>query len=306
MRLAFMGSAALAVPALRRLVAVGHAVAGVYSQPPRAAGRGQREKRTPLHDAAVALDLPVVTPSSLKDTAEQARFAALELDAAVVAAYGLLLPQPVLDAPRLGCLNIHASLLPRWRGAAPIERAILAGDTESGVTIMQMDAGLDTGPILTQRAVPIADTTTAAELHDRLAVLGAEMIVAALAGCDGGELRPVPQPAEGATYAKKLGRDDGRLDWSESATSLQRRVRAMTPWPGAWCELDGTRLKILAAMVVPKQQETEPGTVMDGALTIVCGEDALRLLRVQRPGRAPMETSAFLRGYPIAAGRRLG
>ncbi len=304
MKLAFMGSADLAVPALRRLVDDGHDVVRVYSQPPRPAGRGHRERPTPVYAEAGRLGLTVVTPRSLKSTDEQQAFARLGLDAAVVAAYGLLLPPPVLAAPRLGCINIHASLLPRWRGAAPIQRAILAGDTETGVTIMQMDAGLDTGPMLLRRAVPMTDTTTAETLHDDLAALGAEMLAEVLPRLDRGEITPTPQPDEGATYAKKLARDEGRLDWSWPAEQLGRQVRALNPWPGVWCMLGDMRLKVLS--VEPLLNiHGEPGVVLDDRLTVACGAGALRLRRVQRPGKAPMAADDFLRGHALGKGDQL-
>ena len=305
MKLAFMGSADLAVPALCRLVDEGYDIVRVYSQPARPAGRGQRETQTPVHAAADRLGLAVATPRSLKSEEEQTAFAALRLDAAVVAAYGLLLPPPILKAPRLGCINIHASLLPRWRGAAPIQRAILAGDTETGVTIMQMDAGLDTGPMLLRRAVPIADATTAAGLHDQLAALGADMLADVLPRLGRGEITPTPQPATGATYAKKLARDEGRLDWSLPAAHLARQARALNPWPGVWCMLGGDRLKVLSVEVVAVS-DGAPGTVLDDRLTVTCGTGALRLLQVQRAGKAPMAAADFLRGHNLGKGDLLG
>ena len=300
MRLAFMGSPDFAVPALRALHAAGHEIAAVYTQPARPAGRGQALRPSPVQRAAEALGLAVRAPARLRrDEAEHAAFAALQLDAAVVAAYGLILPAPMLGAPRLGCLNIHASLLPRWRGAGPIQAAILAGDTESGVTIMQMDEGLDTGAMLLRRAVPIGPVTTSESLHDALAALGAEMIVEALATCPA----PTPQPP-GETYAPKLTRESGRLDWTADATTLDRTVRGLVPWPGAWTMLDGDILKVLSAQ--PEAGNGVPGTVLDGALLVACGRCALRLLRVQRPGRPPMEATAMLRGRPVAPGAILG
>jgi methionyl-tRNA formyltransferase len=253
-----------------------------------------------VQQAAEALGLDVRTPASLKrDPAAQAAFAALGLDAAVVAAYGLLLPEPMLAAPRRGCLNIHASLLPRWRGAAPIQAAILAGDAETGVTIMQMDAGLDTGAMLLRAAVPITAQTAAAELHNRLAELGARLLLRALA-----ENPPaVPQPAEGATYAPKLSREDGRLDWTQTAETLARRVRALNPWPGAFATLGGEPLKVLAA--VPEAGAGDPGTVLDDDFLVATGAGALRLTRVQAPGRAAMQSIAFLRGRRVPPGTRL-
>ena len=294
-----MGSPDFAVPALRALHGAGHAIAAVYCQPPRPAGRGHAVRPCPVQVAAEALGLPVRTPTRLRgDAAVQAAFAALDLDAAVVAAYGLILPPAMLAAPRRGCLNIHASLLPRWRGAAPIQAAILAGDTASGITIMQMDAGLDTGPILLREAVPITEATTAAALHDTLAVLGARLILRALAAPPA----PVAQPAEGVTYAPKLGRADGRLDWTGEAAALVRRVRALNPWPGTFAMLGDTPLKVLAAR--PEPGSGAPGEVLDAALLVAAGTGALRLLRVQAPGRAALDAAAFLRGHPLPPGTR--
>ena len=300
MRLAFFGTPDFAVPALDALVAAGHEIACVYTQPPRAAGRGGKERRSPVHGVAERSALTVRAPETLKDAAAQADFAALELDAAVVVAYGLILPKPILEAPRLGCFNIHASLLPRWRGAAPIQRAILAGDSETGITIMAMDEGLDTGPELLKETVPIGPSATAETLHDQLSVLGARLIVEALEGLATGQLTPTPQAEEGATYAAKLTRDEGRLDWNRPATELEHQVRAFSPWPGAWFTHGDDRLKVVAAELAPGSGA--PGSVIDDQLTIACGAGALRLLNVQREGRAPMTAAAFLRGYPIARG----
>jgi methionyl-tRNA formyltransferase len=301
MRLAFMGSPDFAVPALRALHAAGHEIAAVYCQPPRPAGRGQRETPCPVHQAALALGLEVRTPARVrKDAAEHAAFDALDLDAAVVAAYGLILPKAMLDAPRLGCLNIHASLLPRWRGAAPIQAAILAGDAESGVTIMQMEEGLDTGPALLASRTPIGPRTTTPELHDALAAIGAALILRVLAEPP----PPVPQPEAGVTYAPKLTKEDARLDWSADATALDRRVRALNPWPGTVFQHAGEAIRVLAAE--PAEGGGPPGTVLDGAPTIACGQGALRLLRLQRPGRGPLPAADFLRGFPLPPGTLLG
>ena len=304
LRLAFMGSPEFSVPALEALHAA-HDVVCVYTQPPRPAGRGHAVTRCAVHAAADRLGLPVRHPVSLKrDPAAQAAFAALDLDVAVVAAYGLILPQTVLDAPRRGCLNIHASLLPRWRGAGPIQAAILAGDPESGITIMQMEAGLDTGPMLLRATVPIGPHTTATTLHDALSALGGPLVLQTLAE----NPPPQPQPAEGATYAPKLTRADGALDWTQPAETLDRQIRALNPWPGTWCTPglpgwgDGV-LKILDAVPVPGAGA--PGTVLDG-LTIACGTGALRLLRIQRPGKGPVDAAAFLNGTKIPAGTILG
>jgi methionyl-tRNA formyltransferase len=300
MRLAFMGSPDFAVPALRALCAAGHAIAAVYCQRPKPAGRGYALRPCPVQEAAEGLGLPVRTPTRLRDPAEQAVFAALGLDAAVVVAYGLILPPAMLDAPRRGCLNVHASLLPRWRGAAPIQAAVLAGDAETGVTIMRMNAGLDTGPVLLREAVPITPTTTAAMLHDALAEVGARLVLRALAE----DPMPVPQPETGVTHAPKLTREAGRLDWAREAAALERQVRAFDPWPGCFTTLRGMPLKVLAAAVVPGS--APPGTVVDSQLTVGCGREALRLVRVQLAGRPAMTAEAFLRGHAVPVGTVLG
>jgi methionyl-tRNA formyltransferase len=297
MRLAFMGTPEFSVPALHALHRAGHEIAAVYCQPPRPAGRGQSVRKCPVQVAAEALGLAVRTPVRLKrDTAEHAAFAALGLEAAVVVAYGLILPETMLAVPVHGCLNIHASLLPRWRGAAPIQSAILAGDAESGVSIMRMDAGLDTGPMLLRAAVPIGADTTASTLHDALSELGAELVLRALAE----NPEPVPQPEAGVTYAAKLTRDDGRLDWTRDAAALARQVRALNPWPGTFTHLDGEVLKVLAAE--PAHGSGAPGMVLDDGLVVATGQGALRLTRVQAPGRAAMAAEAFLRGRRVGCG----
>jgi methionyl-tRNA formyltransferase len=255
---------------------------------------------SPVQVLAEGHALAVRCPVSLRDPAAQDEFAALGADAAVVAAYGLILPQAVLAAPRLGCLNVHASLLPRWRGAAPIQRAILAGDAETGITIMQMDEGLDTGPMLLREAIVIAPDMTAGALHDRLAALGGRMIVAALARLD--TLVPQPQPSEGVTYAAKLHRDEARLDWRRPAVVLERQVRAFDPWPGAWFEARGERIRVVQAALAQNAAPAAPGTVLDEALSVACGDGAVRLLRVQRPGRASLDVAAFLRGFALTPG----
>ncbi len=301
MRLIFMGSPDFSVPILETLLDAGHDVVCVYAQPPRPAGRGHKERLCPVHAFALNRGLPVRTPKSLKDPRAQAEFAAFEAEVAVVAAYGLILPKAVLEAPRRGCINVHASLLPRWRGAAPIQRAILAGDTESGVTIMRMNEGLDTGPMLIEGRVPITSGTTASDLHDALSEMGAKLMTETLGRLD--EITPRPQPEDGVTYAKKLAKDEGSLDWTRGAAELERAVRALTPWPGVWFELGGTRVKVLAAEVA--DGAGEPGAVLDGRLTIACGDGALRLLQVQKAGKGPMEAEAFLRGTPVGKGTRL-
>jgi methionyl-tRNA formyltransferase len=303
-----MGSAAFSLPTLTALRDAGHTIAAVYTQPPRPVGRGHKVRRSALSTyAADVCGLTVRTPASLKLEAEQQAFRDLDLDAAVVAAYGLILPPAILSAPRLGCLNVHASLLPRWRGAAPVERAILAGDTETGVTIMCMDAGLDTGPTLIHERVTIPSGITAEQLRDALSRVGATLIVQALDRLAMGRLRPVPQPAEGVTYARKLEREEGRLNWQEPASMLERRVRALNPSPGVWFEHAGTRIKVHDARVCELSAgiAAAPGTVIDDALTIACGEGCLQPLCLQRAGREPLPFDAFLRGYPLPAGTRL-
>jgi methionyl-tRNA formyltransferase len=296
-----MGSPDFAVPALQALRAAGHAIAAVYCQPPRPAGRGQRETPCPVQRAAEALGLAFRSPARLRqDAAAQAAFAALDLDAAIVAAYGLILPPAMLAAPRLGCLNIHASLLPRWRGAAPIHAALLAGDAETGVTIMQMEAGLDTGPMLRHAAIPIGPATTLPELHDALASLGAQLIVETLAAIP----PAVPQPADGVTYAGKLGKADGAIDWTRPAALIERQVRALNPWPGTFFTCRGEAIRLHAAL--PVAGAGTPGEVLDTAPTIACGAGALRLLRLQRPGRGPLGAEDFLRGFALPPGSRLG
>jgi methionyl-tRNA formyltransferase len=302
LRLAFMGTPAFAVPALETLRAAGHTIAAVNTPPPRPAGRGPRPVPAPVHRRADAEGLPVRTPARLRDAAAQAEFTALALDAAIVVAYGLLLPPAVLAAPRLGCLNLHASLLPRWRGAAPIQRSILAGDAQTGVSIMLMDEGLDTGPVLAREAVAIGPETTAAMLHDTLAARGAALLVATLAAWAHGALEPVPQPLAGATYAARLTRAEGRLDWRQPALALDRQVRAFTPWPGAWFDLGGERIKVLAATPAEGRAGAPPGLVLDDGPTVACSNGALRLDRLQRAGKASLDAAAFLRGFPLLPG----
>jgi methionyl-tRNA formyltransferase len=310
LRLVFMGTPDFAVPSLAALIAAGHEIVCVYSQPPRPAGRGQQVQKSPVHRFAEEKGVPVRTPKSLRNAEAQAEFAGLNADAAVVAAYGLILPQAILDAPRLGCVNVHGSLLPRWRGAAPIQRAILAGDAETGITIMQMDVGLDTGAMLSKEAVAITPTTTTSGLHDDLAALGARMIVPALAGLADGSLTAQPQPEEGVTYAAKLTREDGRLDWSQPAVVVERQVRALTPWPGCWFDIGAERIKVLAAepggATVAAPGTLLPGTLLDDRLTVACADGAVRLTRVQRPGKAPVDGAAFLRGFALPVGSVIG
>ncbi|MBV9783584.1 MAG: methionyl-tRNA formyltransferase [Acidisphaera sp.] len=309
MRIVFMGSPSFAVPALLALHGAGHTIAAVYCQKPRPSGRGQAVRPCAVHVAAERLGFRVRTPGRLRsDTAAQQAFAKLEPDAAVVVAYGLILPPAMLAAPRRGCLNIHASLLPRWRGAAPIQAAILAGDRETGITIMRMDEGLDTGPILLREAVPITGETTASGLHEVLSELGARLVLQAL------EEDPPERPQSsglgqgGESYAPKLSREDGWLDWSGDSLALDRRVRALTPWPGTFTTLAGETLKVLAARPVAAVARAgeAPGTVLDEQLTIACGEGALQLTRVQLPGRGALDASLFLRGRPVPRGTKLG
>ncbi len=303
LRLAFMGAPDFALPALDALLSAGHEIAAVYSQPARPAGRKQQLRDTPVAAAAKERGILLRTPVSLKDSEAQSDFAALDLDAAIVVAYGLLLPKPILDAPRLGCLNLHASLLPRWRGAAPIQRSILAGDLESGCSIMQMDEGLDSGAVLAKRALPITAETTGQSLHDALATSGAALLVEALTDLAAGEIEPVPQPQDGITYAAKLSREESQLDWQQPAEVLERQVRAFTPWPGSLFELNGVRIKVLAATLA--EGEGKPGRVLDDCLTVACGTAALRLLALQRPGKAAQPAEAFLRGFAIPKGSQL-
>ncbi|MEQ8655079.1 MAG: methionyl-tRNA formyltransferase [Kiloniellales bacterium] len=303
LRLAFMGAPDFALPALKALLAAGHEIAAVYSQPARPAGRKQQLRDTPVAAAAKELGLALLTPRSLKDPDATAAFEALSLDAAIVVAYGLILPRAILEAPRLGCINLHASLLPRWRGAAPIQRAILAGDAESGASIMQMDEGLDSGPVLAQRAVPITAETTGQSLHDALAESGAALLVETLASLAAGKSNAKPQPSTGITYAHKLSREESRLDWQQPAVQLERQVRAFTPWPGSQFGFQGVQIKVKAALLA--EGSGEPGTVLDENLTVACGARALRLLSLQRPGKAPQPAEAFLRGFAIPKGSRL-
>ena len=297
MRLIFMGTPAFSVVALRALIEAGHDIACVFSQPPRPARRGQKEQPSPVQALAEAEGLPVRTPLNFKDAAEREAFAALEADVAVVVAYGLILPQAILDAPTHGCLNIHASLLPRWRGAAPIHRAIEAGDAETGVGIMQMEAGLDTGPVLLEQRLSIGATETTGELHDRLARLGGAMIVDALDRLP--TLQPRPQAAEGLTYANKIDKAETRIDWSEPAETIKRKINAFSPFPGAWFEREGERVKALRAGLAKGSGRS--GEVLDG-LTVACGEGAVALLDVQKAGKKPTSAEDFLRGSPIEPG----
>ena len=296
MRIVFMGSPDFAVPSLDALVEAGHDVVCVYSQPPRPAGRGKSERKTAVHERADALGIAVRTPRTLRDEEQQALFASLDADLAVVAAYGLILPKPILEALKGGCINVHASLLPRWRGAAPIQRAILAGDEVSGVTIMQMDEGLDTGPMLLKRELDIRGKN-AGQVTEELAKLGACVLVEWLAH----PTPPEPQPDEGATYASKIDKAETRINWGLPAEQVERQVRAFNPMPGAWFEANGERVKLLDA-AAGGEASGRPGEVLDDCLTIACGSGYVRPLEVQRAGRAPMSSGELLRGFPIPKG----
>ena len=300
MRIIFMGTPEFAVPVLDALAEAGHEIVAAYSQPPRRAGRGKALTPSPVHARAEAMGVPVRTPITLRDAEAQAAFAALEADAAVVAAYGLILPQPVLDAPRLGCLNVHASLLPRWRGAAPIQRAILAGDAETGVGIMQMERGLDTGPVRLEGRTPV-DGKTAGELTAELSAMGARLMVEMLADPDRYPARP--QPEQGVTHAPKIAKEEARLDFTRPASAVERQVRAFNPAPGAFFEFAGERFRIHRAELVAGAGA--PGEVLDDRLTLACGEGAIRPLAIQRAGRGVMPPEELLRGFAIPAGTRL-
>lgn len=298
MKVIFMGTPDFSVPVLEALVEAGHDIVAVYCQPPRRSGRGKKERPTPVHARAIALGLEVRHPVSLKTQESQEEFAAFEADIAVVVAYGLILPQTILSAPTRGCLNIHASLLPRWRGAAPIHRAIMAGDSNTGICIMQMDAGLDTGDVLCVDETPIGVEETTEELHDRLSIIGAALIVKTLDQLE--NLTPKAQPETGVTYAKKIEKTEARIDWSRGADFVDRQIRGLSPFPGAWVEFGGQRLKILAS----RQEKCagKPGEVLDDNLAIACGEGAVRLLRLQRAGARAQDTEEFLHGMPIPKG----
>lgn len=306
LRIVFMGTPDFSVPCLSELIGAGHEVVSVYSQPPRAAGRGQKERLSAVHAFAENASLPVVTETSLKGENEQQGFAALEADVAVVVAYGLILPKVILDAPRLGCLNLHASLLPRWRGAAPLQRAIMAGDNETGVMVMRMAEGLDTGPVCLAERKAIGADETAGELHDALARIGADLMVRALAALERGSLDCTAQAKEGVTYAFKLEKSETRIDWSRPASDVHNHIRGLSPFPGAWFELDTEdkreRVKVLRSTA--GEGNGEPGQVLDGALTIACGSGAVRLTRLQRAGKKPMSAEELLRGQAIPQGTK--
>jgi methionyl-tRNA formyltransferase len=302
LRLAFMGTPDFAVPTLTELIGQGHEIAAVYTQPARPKGRGLSPEASPVEKLARTHGLPARTPATLKDESAQADFAALNLDAAVVVAYGLLLPKAILDAPKLGCFNLHASLLPRWRGAAPIQRAIMAGDSETGIMVMRMEEGLDTGPVLMTERLPIGRKTYS-ELHDELALLGADLMARALSALARGSIVEHPQPDDGATYARKISKEETRIDWQKSPLEIDCLIRALSPSPGAWCEARGERLKILFAE--PVDASGVPGEILDDQLTIACGDGALRLVRLQRAGKSPMTAAELLRGFPLRISERL-
>jgi methionyl-tRNA formyltransferase len=310
LRIAFMGSPDFAVPSLAALITAGHQIVCVYSQPPRPAGRGQTLRKTPVHTFAEAHGIEVRTPKSLKKPEPQEAFRALNLDLAVVVAYGLILPRAILEAPRLGCINLHGSLLPRWRGAAPIQRALMAGDRQTGVDAMLMEEGLDTGPMLLREIVPIEADDTAQSLHDRLAAVGAPLLARAVEGFAAGRLPPRPQPEEGVTYAAKIDPSEARLEWAKPAREIDLKIRGLSPFPGAWFELPTpkgpVRVKALDSRLGVGAGAGAPGETLDGALLVACGEGAVRLLRLQREGKQPMTAEDFLRGTPVDAGVRLG
>lgn len=308
LRIVFMGTPEFAVPTLSAILNAGHDIACVYTQPPRRAGRGMGLRPTPVHAVAAEAGLAVRHPSTLKDPDEQRGFAANKAAVAVVVAYGLILPTPVLAAPVHGCLNLHASLLPRWRGAAPIQRAVMAGDAETGVMVMRMEKGLDTGPVCLTSRVPIGPDDSAGALHDRLAPIGAELMVRALTALEDGALRCDPQPAEGVTYATKIDKAETRIDWRRPAAEVHDHIRGLAPYPAAWFPLgpNGSGDRVRALQAVRAEGEGPPGTVLDAALTVACGEGAVRLLHLQRAGKAPMAAADFLRGHAIAPGTVLG
>ncbi len=308
MRLAFMGSPDFAVPSLKALIEAGHEIVCVYSQPPRPAGRGKQLRNTPVHDAALDAGIEVRHPASLKSQEEKDAFAALDLDAAIVVAYGLILPKAVLAAPKYGCINLHGSLLPRWRGAAPMQRAIMAGDLVTGVQTMQMEAGLDTGPVYLTAETPITHKDTAGTIHDRLAELGGPLLLETLAGLDAGTLTAEPQAEDGVTYAHKLGPEDTRIDWTKPAAEIDCQIRGLSPFPGAWFEVEqnGKRVRVKALMSELTDGKGDAASVTDDQLTIACGDDyAVRLTRVQKAGKSACSAEDFLRGNPLKAGDKV-
>jgi methionyl-tRNA formyltransferase len=308
LRIIFMGTPDFAVPTLRAILDAGHEVVAVYSQPPRAAGRGMALQKSPVQQASEEAGLTVLTPERLKSAEEQSRFASFDADVAVVVAYGLILPKPILDAPRHGALNLHASLLPRWRGAAPINRAIMAGDAETGISVMRITEGLDAGPVCLEARVPIGANETAGELHDALAIRGARLMVQALAVLERGELDCRPQAEGGVTYAEKIDPAETRIDWSRPAREVHNLIRGLSPYPGAWFEVDlnGKRERIKALRSTLAEDSGAPGALLDENLTIACGQGAVRLVEVQRAGKRPMSAEDFLRGAALAPRTVLG
>lgn len=303
LRLIFMGTPDFSVPTLLELVAHGHEIVAVYTRAPKPGGRrGLQLQPTPVEEAARKLGVPVLTPKTLKTPEALLEFRAFEADAAVVVAYGMILPQAILDAPRLGCYNLHASLLPRWRGAAPINRAIMADDAESGVMVMKMDVGLDTGDVAMAERLAISDNMTAADLHDRLSRLGADLMVRAMAALERGGLQLKKQGKDGVTYAAKIDKTEARIDWARPARAVLRHIHGLSPFPGAWSELDAARVKILRCELA--KGAGEPGAVLDGHLTVACGDGAIRIIELQREGKARMQASEFLRGVPLKSGAK--
>ncbi|MEY9755299.1 methionyl-tRNA formyltransferase [Bradyrhizobium yuanmingense] len=303
LRLIFMGTPDFSVPTLLELVAHGHEIAAAYTRAPKPGGRrGLQLQPTPVEEAARKLGIPVLTPKTLKTEQALAEFRAFDADAAVVVAYGMILPQAILDAPKLGCYNLHASLLPRWRGAAPINRAIMAGDAESGVMVMKMDVGLDTGDVAMAERITITDNMTALDLHDRLSRLGADLMVRAMAALERGGLQLKAQSEDGATYAAKIEKAEARIDWTKPARKVLRHVHGLSPFPGAWSELDDARVKILRCELA--QGAGAPGDVLDDQLTVACGDGAIRIIQLQREGKARMQAADFLRGVPLKAGSK--
>jgi methionyl-tRNA formyltransferase len=308
LRIIFMGTPDFAVPTLSAIAAAGHSIAAVYSQPPRPAGRGLQQQKSPVHHFADGAGIPVLTPRSLRDEPAQAQFYAHHADVAVVVAYGLILPKPILEAPRHGCFNLHGSALPRWRGAAPIQRAIMAGDRDTAAAIMRMDEGLDTGPVCASAPMPIDPDMTAGDLHDLMAERGARLMVDTLAALERGTLVCAPQPRDGVTYAGKIDKDEARIDWMRPAAEVHNKVRGLAPWPGAYFEVSvggrTERIKILRSSLVPgaMAERGPPGTLLDGEGTIACASGAIRLVEVQRAGRRPMSAAELLRGFSLAPG----
>lgn len=303
LRIIFMGTPDFAVPALRALKNAGHNIVAVYCQPPKPANRGQKLRKTPINLVGEELSIPVFTPKTLRNEDTQNELASLKSDLIVVAAYGLILPQEVLNTPRLGCMNIHGSLLPRWRGAAPIHRALLAGDKETGITIMQMDAGLDTGDMLLKNSIPITNQDTSETLHNALCKMGADMIVKTVSLATENLLLPEKQPEEGVTYAEKLSRREGEINWQDSAENIERKIRAMTPWPGSFFKHGKENIKILETELIPSDAH-DAGTLIDNEFTIACGKNALRLIRVQRAGKQPTDGASLLRGMRLDKGHQ--